>query len=98
MLVVIDRNQKVARVEGLTSKESCWLGFYFARDFPELVKEKWFVVCFDIIEGHFSRAECYEISTRWDLSARKVADIIKAPPAPVHNCPGCECPPEKCCK
>ncbi len=92
MLVVVDRVYKVVRVEGLTHNEACWTGFYFARDYPSLVKDKWFVVCFNTIEEKFSQDEQYNIKSIWNNSARHIADIINNPPLPsIHDCPGCEC-------
>lgn len=95
MRILVDRRQKTVRVSGLTVNEACWLGHKFSR---ELVKESWDVVCFDDIPERYNKnAEKYEINTTWDTSALKIENIIHNPPS-VHDCPGCECIKEECCK
>lgn len=100
MFAVVDRKEQVVRVSGLTITEASWLGYRFAQYNPNLVSKgssKWYVVAFDVIPEKYSRAETYDVPASWNTAAYRVAEIIKNPPPPVHDCPGCECRRE-CCK
>ena len=99
MFVVVDREERVIRVSGLTANEAGWLGYKFVKDNPGLVSTRgtnWYVIVLDDVPDWYSRAESYEIRTSWNTAAFRLAEIIKNPPIPVHTCPDCKCKPEGC--
>ncbi|KKK53424.1 hypothetical protein LCGC14_3094950 [marine sediment metagenome] len=99
MFVVVDRKDQVVRVSGLTVTEASWLGYRFVQYNPSWAgrgRHGWCVVAFDMVPTKYSRAETYDISSDWSTAALRVAEIIKNPPPPVHDCPNCKCTPEHC--
>lgn len=102
MKVVISRKRKLIWVKEGPVQQVCKVGFYFAFNHPHLTEAGWRVAApKEDNRGWFGTGlEHYEIDQAYAL-----AEIIKNPPIlvvrpaplpPVHDCPGCKCPPECC--
>ena len=96
MKVFIDRDNERVYVQEATPKWAFWVGYHFALNHRELARD-WYMGALDAGDVVPSNAsECHRI-VHLGGSAGEIAQFIKNPPKPPHDCPDCKCPPG-CCR
>ena len=100
MKYIIKRDPREVGAEVDNIFSACELGYYFASDFPELVKAGWKVHCKAHREDGEDGGETYHVDLGSGMfRARDIAEHINNPPriVPIHDCPKCDCKPG-CCR